>query len=401
MALLWVNDGYRKRFDDKINAYENKLTSIKKQYSNGYSKVSQYGYSDKNVAAVNTYLEKRKKDIDRKITEVREIKGKVHAYADMVLEADRSVASVIHNDSYSLYSAKGVGPQSDSFTSRAWNKIQTTASDFVHEPVETIYRAIDWTKEYYQNHKYVFEVAGDILAIAGAFALIAVAGPGFIGIIALTGGLWALSKATFDICTDINAVGYWLSGDEASAEESSKRTLTHTVLDGADWLDARVGGKVFSTTASTILSGLETCVFVAKMVLIYENIRAVTNLKLRSDGKPLTSLDITGNGQSWDENMRNLKLIKWLGTKGHGPRLGSGFNITKLVFMTLGLKADHKADSWGEYISSVANSKNKEKIMKNYNDPSTIANNMIGSTETADYENKLFDIWWYLEEKNA
>lgn len=334
MATLWVREGYQAGFERKISAYTSKLCDISDQYYSAERIVSDYT-GDSDVSSCNVYLRKRRNSLQDSVSAANSLKTKANTYVDNIISADKTVASTIHKDSYSFYKKKGIGPQKDSWTARAWNSIKTTASDFWHDAKETTKRIIQDVKDFYEEYKYLFNIAADFLKIVAALALFAVAGTTtFIGILCFIGAIWALTKATYELATDCLAAEAWLNGDDAKAEDLANRTLTGYCIKKGEELDQQWGTHFVETTVKVVLGGLEVCEFVAELMLLFDAFKQIFNLKLASNGKPLRALDPNYHS-SWAESIRNWKMVKWGGTSGNGARFASLANWRKFASWSL------------------------------------------------------------------
>lgn len=382
MATLWVRDGYQAGFERKISAYTSKLCDISDQYYSAERIVNDYT-GDSDVSSCNVYLRKRRNSLQDSVSAANSLKKKANTYVDNIISADKTVASTIHKDSYSFYKKKGIGPQKDSWIARAWNSVKTTASDFWHDAKETTKRIIQDVKDFYEEYKYLFNIAADFLKIVAALALFAVAGTTFIGIICFIGAMWALTKATYELATDCLAAEAWLNGDDAKAEDLANRTLTGDLIKAGEWLDQKLGTHFIETTFKVVLGGLEVCEFVAELMLLFDAFKQIFNLKLASNGKPLRALDPNYHA-TWAESIRNWKMVNWGGTLGNGARFASVTNWLKFGGWSLKFSFAKDAKSTTDFIFSLFDnkSKNLERVKTIIKDPSSILKNLPGIKES-------------------
>lgn len=285
MAVLWVKNGFQKEFERKINSYTSKLSDIDGQYSSASQLIS--GYSgDSNVSTCNVYLKKRRSAIQTAIDSAKTLKQAADKYVSSVVSADTTISKSIHTESYSFYKKKGIGPQKDTWYARAWNSVTTTVSDFVHDAVATKDRIIADIKEFYEEYKYIFNVLGDILAVAGAIALFTFASLSGVGLIILIGATWALSKALYETVTDCMAVDAWSKGDTGRAEDLANRTLTNDMIQFGEFLDEKLGTDFMKSVFKGLTIALNVCELFATVATIFLAIEKVLNLD------SLKSLDI-------------------------------------------------------------------------------------------------------------
>ena len=359
MPVLWIHDGYKKEFERKIDSYTDELESIQSQYNSAMSLISRYSGGD--INSCNIYLKKRKTAISQAIGEAESLKSKANSYVSNVISTDQSISSSIHKQAYNFYEKKGIGPRSDSDLARAWNSFTTSVEDIWLDTTEFFSNVADDIKEFYEENKYLINIVLDALAVVGAILLFAVAGGTFFGIICTIGAIWALSKASYELVTDIMALDAHLEGDEARAEELSQRTLTADLIALGVSLDEKWGTHFMETVVKYGLIGLEVCEFVVTMVLVWESVRKIFNLN------QLNSLNLNKCGfRSWKQNLNDLKMVKWLGTKTT-PRLGSALNWTKFALFSVGFSIDKGASSWATLNSSLGGDnlvKNVELVNK-------------------------------------
>lgn len=392
MSMLWVHEGYQKEFSRKVDAYISEVTEVKTQYTKAYSQVSGYA-GDSSISTANIYLQKRQKDLQRAIDSADNLKRKATAYVSNAVSADRLVSESIHKQSYSFYKSKGIGPQGDNFLARGWNSICTTASDFWHDVCGTTQRIIADIKEFYEDYKYVFNVLFDILAVSAALALFAMSGGTLLGIVCAIGATWATTKATYELATDCLAVEAWLNGDIGRAEDLSSRTLTGDLIKVGEWLDGEIGFGLFEPLFKCLAIGLEVCQFVATMMTIFNAFKDIFNLKLRSDGKPLTVLDHKYKA-TFAESVRNWRMTNWKGTIGNGARFKSVTNWLKFGAWELGFSFNKNAKSAAEFALSFT--ENKEKNIKRIkgiiSDPKSILRKFPGVPESIELGNTMAEI---------
>lgn len=285
MAVLWVRSGYADGLDRKINKYNEKLGSISGLYNEVNSKISSYT-NDSNVINCNIYLKKRRSQLQASVDAANSLKKKAHNYVNTVTADDVALSSSIHDTSYSYYNKKGIGPKSDSFASRAWNSIKTTAQDFIHDAGEVTKRIVSDIKELYEEYKYIFNILGDILMVAAAVALFSFASLTGVGLIILIGATWALGKALYETATDCMALDAWANGDEERAEDLSNRTLTGDIIKAGEWLDNKLGKNFIEDIFKAITIGLDVCELFGTVATIFLSVEKILNLD------SLKSLDI-------------------------------------------------------------------------------------------------------------
>ena len=352
MTTLWVRDGYQAGFERKISAYTSKITEISNQYYNAERIVSDYS-GDSNVNSSNVYLRKRRSALQDAVSAATSLKKKANTYVDNIISADKSVASTIHKDSYSFYKKKGIGPQKDSWTARAWHSVKTTASDFWHDAKETTKKIVQDIKDFYEEYKYIINIVVDFLAVVGAVALFSLASvTGIIGIICLIGASWALLKATYELATDCLAAEAWLNGDEAKAEDLANRTLTGDIINAGEWLDQKLGTNFFETTFKVVLVGLEICQLVCAVASVINTIKSCFNL----DG--LKQLDLKNlTGRSWKQSVYYAKITNWFAP----DRFGSLLNWGKFALYMGGFSISISAQNFSELSFSMVDKAEKNK----------------------------------------
>lgn len=215
MPVLWVNEGYQRSFEREIGDYKNKLEDVEAQYDRAL-RITQ-GYSGGSVSSCNVYLKKRKAALSAAMDTADRLQRTTNSYVSSVVATDQALSQSIHKQAYQFYQAKGIGPQKDTWSARAWNSITTTAEDFLTAPVDTFQAMWDGVKAFYEEHKLAFEIAFEILTdvalLVGSVMLLAAASTNPIGIIAAIGAVWAISKALYETTTDVMALDAYLQGD--------------------------------------------------------------------------------------------------------------------------------------------------------------------------------------------
>ena len=392
MAVLWVKNGFQKEFERKINSYTSKLSDIDGQYTSASQLISSYT-GDSNVSTCNVYLKKRRSALQTAIDSANTLRQAADNYVSSVVSADTAISKSIHSESYSFYKKKGIGPQRDTWYSKAWYSIKTTASDFWHDAASTTERIVEGIKDFYEEYKYIFNILGDILMIAAAIALFAVSGGTLLGVICLIGAVWATTKASYELITDCMAAAAWIEGDEGRVEDLTNRTLTGDMIKAGEWLDEKLGTNFFEAGIKVLVVGLELCQFVATVMLVFDAFKDIFNLKLRSDGKPLTSLDHTYKA-SWKESVRNWRMTNWSGTLGNGARFASPTNWLKFGAWMLKFSFKKDAKSFADFADSFISNKqkNSERVKAIVNDPSSILKNLPGVKEANDFGETIADV---------
>lgn len=385
MAILWVDEGYKKELDRKINSYKDELSDIKKMYTKAMDQASAY-MGDYNVSSCNTFLQKRKKALDNASSNADDLKYEADRYVERAVSADKTVSSSIHSSSYSLYKKKGIGPQSDSALARGWNSFTTGVEDFIHDAKATTERIIQDIEDFYEEYKYIFDVVFDIIALSAAVALFALSGGTLLGVICAIGATWATSKALFELATDCMAVDAWLQGDEGRAAELNGMTLSGAIVDAGEWLDETLNVNFFEDSFKVLLVGLEGCQFVANMMMVWESFRDIFNLKVRSDGKPLKILDHRVKLTSAQREL-GWAMFNPLETMGQGGRFKSALNVVKFAGWSMGFSFKKDAKSSTEFVFSLLKSggKNKNRLNEILTNPKGIVTGIPGFSNVSNF----------------
>lgn len=350
MATLWIAEGYQKNFERKIDSYCSKISEVQNQYKQSQSYLAKY-LGDSNVSNCNTFLKKRITNLESKKNNAITLKEKANQYCSDVISADTAVANSIHSIAYSFYKKKGIGPQSDTWYSRAWNSVKTGTSDIIHD-TGTFFKNVGETiSEIYEQNKYVFNIIGDVIAFAAATALVVFAAPivGVFGVICLIGAAWAMSKAVYDTVTDCMALDAHYSGDEARAEALANSSLSGLMVSGAELLDKKLEIKVFEPMTKIVLGGLETCEFVCKVIQIYESFISIFKLE------NCHSLDLRyAPKRTWKQNLHDLKMINFKGRM-------TFVNLFNFTAKTIGIST---VSNVNEIADSLISDKNREVYKK-------------------------------------
>lgn len=308
MALLYVKTNYADEFTREVQKYKNKLDDIWDHYNDAANKVSPHA-GDSLIYSSYIYLNKRKRTIEEKIAAADSLNRRVQEYVNRAIAADEQVRSSIHTKAYSFYKETGIGPQKDTWYHTTGYLYNTTIENFFRDAVGTGKQLVGDIKTFIAENEflhYAGEVLKDVVAFAGAVAIIAMAGSGILGVICIVGGCYLAASSLFELGYDMAATKEYVHGNEKEAEKLSKKELGMSIVDGGEWLDQKLGTNFIETSVKIAVGGLEVCGFVAATISTLTSIKGACKLD------KFKSVDFFNNtNRTWGQNMNYLKNIKW------------------------------------------------------------------------------------------
>ncbi len=244
MSTLVVDYGMESSFHKSIKKAKSELNKRVDDYENIENRARNIPSNTNNCSNCAYYVKKKYQQIQGKINKLNALDEKVDTFIENVKDTDKRVASRIKKDTKSFKKRTGIGKTSKSI----WASICEGFGDFFESVRDIIVKAVDWIKEFYEQHKFIINIIIDVVAIAAA---VATGG--------IVGAFFAIDAAC-DLYYDILAAHtYYGEGNEAEAERLAGKGGKDAFMWVGRQVDNKLGTDFFQGAMGVLHTGLSIC----------------------------------------------------------------------------------------------------------------------------------------------